>query len=218
MAKPVTPEPKFFISDVCLHKDVNDYVNTYFKDFNGDLNDLVIGEKSTSYIEYDFVPARVKTFFPQAKCIIILRSPADRALSNYFFSLKNGLETRTLEEVFIKKIEPPMLNNKISVSPFKYYERGLYSSYLKPYIDSFHDNLKVVIFEELISNVQEKENLFSFLGLDYNLSNSVLLGKNNLNYSEFETENVKKVLNSKYTNEIDKLETLLGKDLHLWRK
>jgi hypothetical protein len=76
----------------------------------------------------------------------------------------------------------------------------------------------VVIFEELISNVQEKENLFSFLGLDYNFSNSILLGKKNLNYSEFETENVKKVLKSRYTNEIDKLETLLGKDLHLWRK
>jgi hypothetical protein len=119
MAKPVKSEPKFFLSEVCLNKDINDCIDTYFKDFNGDLINVVIGKKSTSYIEYDFVPVRVKTFFPQAKCIIILKNPTGRAFWNYLFSLKNFLETRTLEEVFIKKIEPPRLKGKIPIFPFK---------------------------------------------------------------------------------------------------
>jgi len=123
MAKPARPEPKFFLSETCMKKGLNYYLDTYFRDLNKDISDLKIGEKSTSYIEYEFVPFRVKCLFPNAKCIIILRNPVDRALSNYFFSLKNGIETRTLEEVFILKMKPPKINAKISVSPFKYYER-----------------------------------------------------------------------------------------------
>jgi hypothetical protein len=71
-------------------------MDTFFRDLNGDLSDVVIGEKRTSCIEYDFMLVRDKTFFLQAKCLIILINPTGQALSNYFFSSKNGLETRSL--------------------------------------------------------------------------------------------------------------------------
>lgn len=217
MAKPIKPEPKFFINDEEYRKGRSFYIDKYFTDI--DINKKVIGEKSTSYIEFN-ISKRIKEYFPQAKILAILRNPVDRAISNYFFSLNNGLEERTLKEVFVEKKSTPETSiDNISVSPFSYLERGFYSKFLTPYIEEFENNMKVLIFEEFVENQEEFHELFEYLGVDghlkINLDEQIVnAGDYNLNDDILE---VKNLLNDHYSKEISRIEEILDRKLPVWK-
>lgn len=164
MAKPVRPEPKHFLNDIEYAKGLSYYLEKYF---NSSINSpLWVGEKGTSYLEYDFVATRILHFFSQARVLVILRNPTERALSNYFFSFENGLEKRTLRQVFIEEIPPPIISMETSVSPFSYIERGHYLYFLRPYINIFGENLKIVVFEELVGNKHMIKSIYDFLNVN----------------------------------------------------
>ena len=90
MAKPYFPEPKYFLKNYKVNKN---YFKKFFKHYK---NENYIGEKSTSYLEYIFVAKRINKNFPDAKIFIILRNPADRAISNFFFQKKIILKKEIL--------------------------------------------------------------------------------------------------------------------------
>ena len=50
------------------------------------------------YVYNSTVVKRIKTNFPNAKIIVILRNPIDRAYSNYFLGVNGGKEKREFEE------------------------------------------------------------------------------------------------------------------------
>jgi hypothetical protein len=83
MAKPLRPEPKFFINDLEYSNGKLYYENKYFSSIDDSIK--VLGEKGTSYIEHPDVSDRIKSFYPNAKIIVLLRNPVERAISNYFF-------------------------------------------------------------------------------------------------------------------------------------
>ena len=70
------------------------YRETYFA-HAGD--ELLLGEKSTSYLEDPPAPARAAGMLGDPHVVVILRDPVERAVSNWRFSTDNGLETRRLE-------------------------------------------------------------------------------------------------------------------------
>src|SRR5680860_30087 len=82
MAKPVRPEPKFFIREELYNKGLEFYRSTYY----AEAGNKVCIEKSTSYIEYELAAQRISQAFHHAKIIFILRNPVERAISNYRFS------------------------------------------------------------------------------------------------------------------------------------
>jgi hypothetical protein len=90
MAKPVTPEPKFFLVDELYARGIEYYYSTWFADLG---SARVAGEKSTNYMESSVVAQRILEHLPQAKLIFILREPVSRAFNNYLWSKGNGLET-----------------------------------------------------------------------------------------------------------------------------
>src|SRR5206468_2844592 len=51
-----------------------------------------VGEASTPYLVAPEVPARIRATYPNAKIIIVLRHPADRAFSLYRFLCTIGAE------------------------------------------------------------------------------------------------------------------------------
>jgi len=104
MAKPVYPEPKFFLQNNSIKK-INQYEKTFFKEKLKQKK--VYGEKSTSYYITPQVPKRLISAYPNSKTIFILRNPVYRALSHYFFTKSHGLETRSLEAVFLKNEREP---------------------------------------------------------------------------------------------------------------
>ncbi len=220
MAKPFKPEPKFFLKLNEFELGYGYYLEKYFSE---NKNAQLFGEKSTSYFEYDYVADRINRLMPECKILVVFRNPVNRAISNYHFSKNNNLETRTLEEVFFKNIPPP--DNKIvtSVSPFNYLERGIYVNFLDPYRELFGDRLKVLIFEELVSNEKEFSGLYKFLGINAEFKSELIQKKFNDSEKpsgsnqDLDMENrIRKYLKTYYADSVAKLESGLKRKIQVW--
>jgi len=210
MFKPVKPEPRLFLTDKGL--DRKKFIEC-FTLFDG-TKISYLGEKCTSYIEKPEVAVNIKNVFPRAKILVILRNPIDRAISNYNFSIQHKLENRTLNEVFIEYLPEPSYKN-ISVNPFDYVNRGFYSKYLEPYKDTFGDNLKVIIFEQLLCEPIEND-IFDFLNLevprDFKIEKDKKINQTNI-LSTSDDKIIREHLSAIYRDEQTKLSELLKIDL-----
>lgn len=142
MMKPVFPESKIFIKSPDLNK--SDFINIA-DDIKNEVK--IIGEKSTSYYENLNALQAIKKFNSDSKIIFIMRNPVERAISNYFYSLNNGIESRSIEEVFITKKPDPVLYRNISVNPFNYLGRGEYHQYVSNILSTF--DMTNVLFLQL---------------------------------------------------------------------
>jgi hypothetical protein len=167
--KRYSAEPKFFSRLAEYSKGIDYYQNTYFADWNGE---SAVGEKSTEYIESEFAAFRISTFSPNMKIIYILRNPVERALSNYWWSVKNGFETRSPERAMLEEIdrarEPMDKMEIIQTDSFNYIRRSFYSDCLAPYYNLFPcQNILGVAFEEMINApTRFFTSVFAFLGVD----------------------------------------------------
>lgn len=162
MARPVRPEPKFFIDDALYAKGLDFYRSHYFP--RGQHRWL--GEKSTSYIEHRSAAERIARDFPDALLLFVLRDPVERALSNYRFSVANGLEPLSLEQALDSEHEraPPA---GLSVSPYAYAARGHYVRYLDMWREFFpRTQLLPLVTEQLVGSGAAVRALFGRMDLD----------------------------------------------------
>ena len=216
MAKPVRPEPKFFL-EVSEKTDIQNYLNCYHPIRD---NIRAYGEKSTSYYEKPEVATHIAQYFPDAKIIILLRNPVDRAISNYFFTYQHGFESRTLEEVFVQKMPAPTISKNISVSPFDYLKRGYYTQYLPAYIKKFgRDKVKILIFDNFIKNPQnDLNNIFDFFEINQKNIQIPFEGQNASSKTQAISPEVIEQLNVHYSVEVNRLEHLINTDLSIWKE
>lgn len=164
MAKPLRPEPKFFLDDARYARGLGHYESELFEEAT-----RVRGEKSTSYIESDVAAQRIKAMLPGAVIVVLLRDPVVRAVSNYRFSAQNGNEdlplADALRESATEKREWDA--SRFSVSPYAYLPRGRYVDYLECF--SRHvprEQMHVVLFEELVADAGVVAGLYERLGVD----------------------------------------------------
>lgn len=149
MARPVRPEPKFFLVDELYERGLSYYADTWFA---GISEDQRLGEKSTNYLESEKAAKRIHHDLPGARLIFVLREPSDRALSNWRWSRQNGLEALPFGEALKREAEreadyPP--EQRYS-RPFSYFARGLYKRMLQPYVDRFGlDRIQVLRYEDI---------------------------------------------------------------------
>jgi Sulfotransferase domain len=219
MAKPVRPEPKFFILEELYAKGPEYYSRTWF---SGVPEGRKCGEKSTNYLENPEAAQRIRTVVPAAKLIFMLREPAERAYSNYLWTRMNGLETESFETALALEAErelmlPPNLKN---ARPYAYFSRGLYADLLQPFFDRFpRDRILCLKFEEIVANPEAlAAATHRFLGIRPRPGDATLLGV--INASEKEDEPMpsalKHALQVRYSEANTKLGTLLGRDFEIW--
>lgn len=170
MAKPRSPEPKFFLVDEEYAKGEAYYMEKYF---TLGIAFRAVGEKSTNYLENAHVAARIWHMLPDVKLIFVLRQPAERAYSNYLWSCKNGIETCSFEEALALESEreasyEPRFRY---ARPFSYISRGFYATHLRPYFVQFPaDQIMILLFEDLIeSPLATSQALFEYLGVESQL-------------------------------------------------
>ena len=165
MARPSRPEPKVFLDPEVSEKGADWYRQTYFGHRE---SELLLGEKSTSYLEDAAAAGRAAGMLGTAHVVAVLRDPVERAVSNWRFSTHHGLETRPLETALRENLagETPWDRSRTSVSPFAYLERGRYIDYLAPWMATFPDTTHVVFLRELLEDEMALERLWKALGVD----------------------------------------------------
>jgi len=165
MAKPLRPEPKFFLDYEQFAQGAAYYEARYFSETDA----RVRGEKSTSYIEHDVAIRRVIALFPDATIVAVVRDPVARAVSNHRFSTAEGVETLPLADALRadEAGDRPWDEARFSVSPYAYLERGRYADALArvaKYVPP--DRLHVLVFEELVADESVLAALYRRLGVD----------------------------------------------------
>lgn len=135
--------------------------NALFDDVAGE---KAIGESSVFYLYYPGTAQRIYDELPDAKIIIMLRNPVDRAFSAYMHLIRDEREHVSFEESLANEEK----HKQNHFEPMWYYrELGLYSEQVKRYVDLFgQKQVKVIIFEEFARNpVKGVQEVARFLGV-----------------------------------------------------
>lgn len=146
----------------------------YESHFNNNEKDTIAGEVSPSYFNEASVPYRLKQYMPEAKIILSLRNPVERALSQHRHLIRIGYiqgPDYSFEEA---------LNNNPS-----YIEQGLYATHLTRWLEYFPlEQIHVVTMEEISQNSADvAKGLYEFLGVDTEHISKTRDGKSNISYA-----------------------------------
>jgi len=134
--------------------------------FNGVKNEKAIGEASVWYLYDSIACDKIRHYTPDAKLIMILRNPVDRAYSAF---LKQRRENREPISEFGRALEEEEIRiGKEWGYIWHYKKAGFYYEQMKRYLDTFSkEQIKIYLFEELESNCQQVvSDIFGFLGVD----------------------------------------------------
>jgi len=123
-----------------------------------------VGEASTSYLRNEAAPERIKRASPEAKIVVSLRDPVERAYSDYRYCVREGLERRS----FAEAVSDELSSSDNQPSSANYLQYGDYVPGLRRYERHFgRDSMLVVFFEDLLSDPDSVlQDLLAFLGLD----------------------------------------------------
>jgi len=94
---------------------------------------FLTGEASPSYFDSREAPERLYSLFPEAKLIVLLRNPVDRAISQFYRLTGLNWEARSLDRVISDEIERLNQNPEyiIGEEPGNYLARGRYIEFIK---------------------------------------------------------------------------------------
>lgn len=218
MAKPVRPEPKFFLVDDLYNRGWQHYVDTWFSEA---ASYAAVGEKSTNYLESPVAAQRIRHHLPSVKLVFILREPVQRAYSNWAWSRMNRMETEDFESALAREDErertiSPGLRY---ARPHAYFSRGLYAAMLRAYFDLFpRDQILCLKFEDIILKPADLAvRLHRFLGVTPRADDT--LGLDVVNPSEAGdamSDDVRRRLRLRYAAPNRELVHLLGPEFQDW--
>jgi hypothetical protein len=119
------------------------------------------GDFSPSYLHSTEAAGRIFAFNPNARIIILLRNPTDRAISHYLMDVRLGIQKKPMLSS-IGGSEANRLYRK------EYLEVGLYSQQVQRYLDLFPaEQVLLMNYDELASNAScFVVRVLDFLGLE----------------------------------------------------
>jgi hypothetical protein len=126
------------------------WYSSFFKQWS---RETIAGECTPSYLWDEKVPGRIKTLLPEARFIILLRNPVDRAYSAYWYAVANCDEDLSFEEAL--EAEPVRKELSPEVRGFSsYIDRGLYSRQVKRYLEKYDRSQVLIVIREDYKNDQ----------------------------------------------------------------
>ena len=136
----------------------------YLALFEGAANEEVLGEASTSYLWDRQAAERIKRAVPEARILIVLRDPVDRAYSQYWNDVREGLDRRSFLEALTE--EQRSGPGAWGVSSL-YIDCGRYADQVARYLDRFGARVRVLFFEDFVRDEAGTiADIHSFLGVE----------------------------------------------------
>lgn len=133
-----------------------------------------VGEGSTPYLVAPEVPARIRAAYPDAKILIVLRNPVERAFSLYRYLCLIGAEWITSFEKALEAESTRMRDerfkygNLLWYALYQYFHSGLYGAQIERYLNTFpRHQVKVILSDDLEQDpVATTQDVYRFLDID----------------------------------------------------
>ena len=139
-----------------------------------DRPDFLTGEATPNYLRFPEVADRIKEAFPNTKIIILLRNPADRAISWHYHKFNTGLTNKDLAEEIAKEMEnlKDITEEEITTTHFANPDNIISSLYyykLKPWIETLgREQFLILKSEDFYQNPdREMAKVYDFLDLPH---------------------------------------------------
>lgn len=179
--------------------------------FSGASDESRVGEASAIYLGHPTAAWHLREYFPDAKFVVILRDPAERAYSHLVHAkriyaeqgaeLPEGGEGRTLDEEFRRAVQVAATEGmpEITVSePEIWVRAGFYHAHLTRWFELFdRDQFALFMFEELRTDAADvMKTVYGHLGIDSSFTlptteafNASVVPKNQKLFQAFTTAN-----------------------------
>ena len=150
-----------YISEDYYKTDFPCSIGEYEKIFSSISGEKISGDVSPSYLYFSNTVRDIYNYNNDAKIIIMIRNPVERAISHYLMDVQKGFQNKPLSNFY-------SVNKKNKKYFFQYIECSLYSKHIKEYLEVFgRDNVSIVIMEDLISDPKiEMSKIFKMLGIN----------------------------------------------------
>ena len=151
--------------DQVVHRAYIRTITDYVRLFKNMKDEKAVGEASTSYLWSVTAPKRIKQQIPDAKIIIMLRNPVERAFSHYLMDFKNNLVKGSFSDALEqdqKVIHASWGKNSM------YVETGMYAEQVKRFMDIFPaEQILIVLYDDFKGNTLETmKTIYHFLAID----------------------------------------------------
>ena len=129
----------------------------------------ILGEASVSYLWSQTAAKEIFNANSNAKIIIVLRNPIERAFSHYLMDLRLNFTNLNFHDALVEDL---IAKHKSWNASSQYVELGEYYLQVKRYLDIFpHSQVKIILHEDLKnSTLKTVKDTYSFLGIDNNFT------------------------------------------------
>lgn len=199
---PKLKEPRFFSSKYysfphngtmdaeCTDRFIVKTLSDYEKLYSNSKGEKIIGDASVDYLYTLQAANDIYKYNPQAKIIIILRNPIDRAFSHYNHLVRDGREKCSFIEGLNLEEKRKEKNFEFS---WHYTSVGMYYEQVNAYLKYFKkEQVLILLFEELVSTPKPHcKRITEFLGIDIKSIESNLfpiINKTGIPKSQFVTD------------------------------
>jgi hypothetical protein len=157
-------EPSYFAPEQCPGGPAFTW-ESYLRLFAGASVELALGEATATYLWSAAAPLSIAARIPDARIVIILRSPIDRAFSQYLHMLTEGATRRSFRAQIDESLRHPEMRFSHT---WPFLELGLYHQQVTRYLRQFRrSNIHICYYEEFArSPLRVMSDLYAFLGVD----------------------------------------------------
>ena len=124
-------------------------------------------ESTANYLFHAEQAARAASLAPEARAVVLLRDPVERAWSHWRERTRRGLETMSFEDALAAEDERLRTMPSAERANVAYRAQGRYADVLPAWQEAFGDRLLVVFAEELFADPRGTyARVIAFLGLE----------------------------------------------------
>ena len=176
-----------------------------------------VGEATPIYMYWTPAPARIWSYNPEMKWILVLRNPVERAFSAWNMETKRGAENLPFREAVEQETQRCREALPLQHRVFSYLDRGFYAPQLRRLFNIFGRERCLVLLNEDLRNDHARtlQKTFAFIGVDASFvprSTDVF----HHHYNEPLEPALSSTLTEMFYNDIKESERLLNRDLAAW--